>query len=67
MLLATPLGGLLADRFSKRKILLWTQVFEMILAVMLAIVAWQDSFNAWILISSSALLGLSGAIEMPSR
>ena len=67
MLVATPLGGLLADRFSKRNILLWTQVVEMVVATSLSVIAWQQSFSPWILITASAVLGLSGAMEMPSR
>ena len=67
MLIATPLGGILADRVSKRNILLWTQIVEMTVASFLAVVAWQHSFNPWILIAASVVLGLSGAIEMPSR
>lgn len=67
MLLATPLGGILADRVHKRDILLWTQVVEMIVATLLAVVAWQQSFNPTILIAASVILGTCGAIEMPSR
>jgi MFS family permease len=67
MLLATPLGGVLADRFSKRNILLWTQVIEMAVAAILSVVAWQEGFNSTILIVASVVLGACGAIEMPSR
>lgn len=67
MLVATPLGGYLADRYSKRNILLYTQAVEMLVAIALSVVAWQQGFNAWILIAASAVLGLSGAMEMPSR
>ena len=67
MLVLTPLGGMLADRFSKRNILIWTQVVGMVVAALLSVVAWEQSFSAWILISSSAALGVAGAIEMPSR
>jgi MFS family permease len=67
MLVATPLGGVLADRLSKREILIWTQLVEMAVAIWLAIVAWQHGFNEAILILSSVILGVSGAIEMPSR
>ncbi|OIR17811.1 enterobactin exporter EntS [mine drainage metagenome] len=67
MLIATPLGGFLADRYSKRNILLCTQVVEMLVAITLSVVAWQQSFSPWILITASAVLGLSGAMEMPSR
>ncbi len=67
MLVATPLGGILADRFSKRDMLIWMQVVEMAVAVFLSVIAWQQSFSPWILIVASAVLGLAGAIEMPSR
>lgn len=67
MLVATPLGGYLADRYSKRNILLCTQVVEMLVAIALAVIAWQQNFSPWILVMASAVLGLSGAIEMPSR
>jgi MFS family permease len=67
MLVATPVGGILADRFSKRNILLWTQVVEMVVATTLAAVAWQNSFTPWILIAASFILGVAGAMEMPSR
>ena len=67
MLVATPLGGVLADRFSKRNILLWTQVVEMAVATFLSVIAWQQSFSPWILITASAVLGVAGAMEMPTR
>ena len=67
MLIATPLGGMLADHSSKRNILLWTQVVEMVVATSLSVIAWQQSFTPWILITASAVLGVSGAMEMPSR
>ncbi|OIQ85453.1 enterobactin exporter EntS [mine drainage metagenome] len=67
MLLGTPLGGVLADRFNKRDILLWTQVVEMSVAIILSVIAWQHAFSPWILIAASAVLGVCGAMEMPSR
>jgi MFS family permease len=67
MLVATPLGGVLADRFSKQNILLWTQLVEMTVASILAFVAWNNAFSEWILIAASLVLGISGAMEMPSR
>ena len=67
MLVATPLGGILADRFSKRNILFWTEITELIVAITLSIIAWQQMFTPSILIVASLILGISGAIEMPSR
>lgn len=67
MLLATPLGGVMADKFHKRDILLWVEVAELVLAILLTLVAWQQAFQPWILIVASILLGLCAAIELPSR
>jgi MFS family permease len=67
MLLLTPFGGGLADRFKRRSILLLTQVIEMAVAATLAMVAWQGEFTAPILIAASLVLGVCGAIEMPTR
>lgn len=67
MLLVTPLGGMLADRFSRRNILLTTQCVEMSVAVSLAVLAYYDEFSSWALIAASVVLGLAGAVEMPAR
>lgn len=67
LLLLTPLGGMLADRFSRRNILLVTHTLEMSLAAMLAWLAWKGQVDAPILIFSAAVLGTTTAFEMPSR
>jgi MFS family permease len=67
MLLVTPLGGMLADRFNRRNILLATQFVEMSVAVLLAVLAFYNEFAPWVLIAASVVLGLAGAIEMPAR
>jgi MFS family permease len=67
MLLVTPLGGMLADRFSRRDLLLVTQFVEMSVAGMLAVLAFYDGFTPWVLIAASVVLGLAGAMEMPAR
>ncbi len=67
MLLVTPVGGMLADRMSRREILLGTQYVEMATAALLAVVAYYDRFTPGILIASSIVLGLAGALEMPAR
>lgn len=67
MLLLTPVGGMLADRMSRREILLATQYVEMATAVFLALAAYYDRFTPGILIAASIVLGLAGALEMPAR
>lgn len=67
MLLVIPTGGMLADRFSRRDILLAMQLVEMSVAVVLAVLAFFDEFSPLVLIAASVVLGIAGAIEMPSR
>lgn len=67
MLLLTPLGGALADRLDRRDILLATQIVEMAVATTLAVLAYRDAFTAEVLILASIVLGIAGAIEMPTR
>lgn len=67
MLLLTPLGGMLADRVSRREILLATQYVEMAVAVLLAVLAFGNDFSPWVLIAASIVLGVAGAMEMPAR
>ena len=62
MLVATPIGGVLADRFSKRNILLCTELIEMVVAITLSVIAWQQLFSPSILIIASLVLGILGAI-----
>lgn len=67
LLLLTPFGGMLADHFSRRNILLVTHTIEMSLAGTLAWLAWKGQIDVTILIFSAALLGTTTAFEMPSR
>ena len=62
-------GGQLADRYSKRIILIWMQTVQMVLAFVLALLAsglWIK-MEAWHIALLSALLGLSSAFNMPAQ
>lgn len=66
-LLLFPLGGILADRFSRRKILIATQLVEMTVAAQLAILSAGSDLSPGILIGASLAVGIAVAIEMPAR
>jgi MFS family permease len=67
MLVAMPLGGMLADRFPKRFIMVCTHTVEMLLAFTMSYLTWKHAVDIKVLVLGSLTLGLSGAMEMPSR
>jgi MFS family permease len=62
-----PLGGVLADRHDRRKILLWTQTLSGVLAMALAILTLTHAVTIWQVIALAAGLGLVNAVDMPTR
>ncbi len=66
-LVLSPVGGMLADRVERRKILLVTQIVAMAVAAWLAVVAYTETFSPWVLVVASVVMGITGGIEMPTR
>jgi MFS family permease len=66
-LLLSPLGGMLADRMDRRKLLAMIQVVAMVVAAWLAFVSYTESFSSTVLLIASVVLGVASAIEMPTR
>jgi MFS family permease len=67
ILLLAPVGGLLADRLNRRKLLAVIQVVAMSVAAWLGYLSYTENFSAWALVVASLVLGISSAIEMPTR
>lgn len=65
--LLAPVGGALADRYSRQKILLITQTAAMILAFTLAILTLTGSIQVWHLFVIAAGFGLANAFDIPTR
>lgn len=63
----TPLGGVCADRWSRRKILITTQFLSMLLAFILALLFFSGAIVIWQIIAVSFLLGCVNAFDMPAR
>ena len=63
-------GGQIADRYSRRQILIWTQATAMVLAFVLALLASSFSpvkLEAWHIVVISGLSGVVNAFNMPAQ
>jgi MFS family permease len=60
-------GGLLADHLPKRRTLIVTQLSSMTLAFVLALLIATNSIQVWHIFVLALLLGLTNAIDMPTR
>src|SRR5690349_14341190 len=67
VLLLSILGGIAADRFSRRKIVIATQTASMILAFVLAFLTLTHRVQIWHLFVLAALLGVVNAFDIPAR
>jgi MFS family permease len=65
ILLATK-GGEAADRYDKRKILIWTQVVQTVLALVLGYLVYSGRIQIWQIIILAFCLGTCIAYEMPA-
>lgn len=67
MMLFSIWGGSVADRHSKRRIVLWTQTSMMIFAFAFAGLVWSGRIRTWQILVLAALGGLAMAFDMPAR
>jgi MFS family permease len=66
-LLLGPYGGVLADRYRKRVILLWTQVAMGLTGLVLGLLVVTGTAQLWHAYLAALCLGIAGAIDAPSR
>jgi MFS family permease len=67
VLLLGAWGGVIADRFDKRRVLVWTQSLSAILALALGILTITDSVQLWMVYVLAFALGLVTVADNPSR
>lgn len=65
--LLAPFGGVMADRYSRHRLLLVTQVFSLLQAFALAILTLTHHINVGAVISLALLLGIVNAFDFPVR
>lgn len=61
------IGGVIVDRYDKKKIILITQTISMILAFLLGILTISQVIAVWHIIVLSLLLGIVLAVDIPAR
>jgi MFS family permease len=66
MLLLTMHGGVVADRYDKRRTLIITQVVQIALALAMGYLVARGSIAVWHVLIAGILLGISTAFEMPA-
>ena len=67
ILLFAPLGGIWADRWDRRKLLLVTQMFASVQGLALAALAYSGLIAVWHIIVMAAVLGMIMALDTPIR
>ena len=62
-----PLGGIAADRFSRRKVVIVTQTLSMLQAFVLAALTLSGRVQVWHVLALAGMLGVINAFDMPGR
>jgi MFS family permease len=67
ILLLSPVGGVLSDRFPKRRVLLISQTAMKLQALVLALLVWTGHIQYWHVAVLATIYGLGRAIDIPAR
>ena len=62
-----PVGGIVADRYNRQRIVIATQASSMVLALILAVLALTGAIHVWQIMVIASLLGVVNAFDIPAR
>jgi MFS family permease len=65
--LVAPLGGIVADRYNRRRVVIATQAASMVLAFALAALTLTGTVQIWHIFVLAALMGCVNAFDIPAR
>ena len=65
--LVAPVGGMVADRVNRHKVVISTQVASMVLAFILSALTLTHTVKVWHIFVLAALLGIVNAFDIPGR
>jgi len=65
--LISPIGGIVADRYSRHRVVIATQTASMLLAFTLSILTLTHKVQIWHVFTLAALLGVVNAFDIPAR
>ena len=67
VLLLSLFMGVVVDRFQRRRLLVITQTWFMLLAAVLAVLTYLELVQYWHILLLAILLGIANALDMPAR
>lgn len=67
LLLLSPLGGALADRYDRRRLLQWAQAVSLVVALCLAVATFTGAVEAWHVVLSVLLTTAAATFDQPAR
>jgi MFS family permease len=67
LLILSPLGGVVVERVPRRTLLIVTQTIQMILAFILAALAFAHAVQVWHIVVLAILLGITNVFDTPAR
>ena len=67
VLVFTLYAGVVVDRVDKRRLIVWTQVLQMLEALVLALLVWTKSATTWQVMALAVLFGIVSAFDIPAR
>jgi len=65
--LMAPVGGIVADRFRRHRIVIGTQAASMVLALVLSVLTLTKTVQIWHIFVLASLLGVVNAFDIPAR
>jgi len=66
-LILTPIAGVYADRWDRRRLMILTQALAMLQALLLAALVLTDLIKIWHVLALSLLQGISNSVDAPVR
>lgn len=66
MLLLTMAGGVAADRYNRRNIVILSLLLQILLAILIGWFVAREQIQIWHVIAVAVVLGVAGAFEMPA-
>ena len=65
--LVAPIGGVVADRADRHRVVIYTQIASMVLASILAVLTLTNRIQIWEIMVLAASLGIVNAFDIPTR
>lgn len=66
-IIVTLIGGVIADRFDKRLIMMTTSVLTALMLALLAFLDWQETITLWQVLTIAGVVSLITGIDWPAR